>query len=102
MSSGKAARKSAEGSVDSSMLGDVCLDKVSSSRLADMAAGRERAKLDWFRGLVFFASDALFGGRPRLFLGGETGLLNLREGAVGSCWTGTSGSGSAPAADGLV
>lgn len=47
-----------------------------------------------------FPSDALFGGRPRLFLGGETGLLNLREGAVGGGWTGTAGGGGgAPAAD---
>lgn len=46
MSSGKAARNSAEGSIDSSTLGDACLDKVSSSIFADTAAGRGRTRLD--------------------------------------------------------
>jgi hypothetical protein len=46
MSSGKAARNSAEASIDSSTLGDASLDKVSSSRFADTAAGRGRTKLD--------------------------------------------------------
>ena len=77
------------------MFGDDCLDNTSSSKLADTAAGRGRAnpKFDWLRGLGLglFAIVADLGGRPRLFFGGETGLLSFRELDVDGRDSGTAG-----------
>lgn len=47
-----------------------------------VVVGRGKAKFVWVRDLLLLESG--FGGRPRLFFGGEGGLLSFNDGACGA------------------
>lgn len=50
-----------------------------------VVVGRGKAKFVWVRDLLLLESD--FGGRPRLFFGGDVGLFSFNDGACGAART---------------